>query len=398
VAIGVTLSLLGTGPFVQALGYLGPRFSASGKHLLTSAITYRMIALGLLGSLTLTGVLVIVNAFTSAFSWQRVEVMAVYGALVALLWMTNAAAFMLKRYDITLLSLAVSMPVVGIVLNDTTWGIYAAHWIGLGVAIALQLGGAAAVLRRRSATMDRELRLAVLPRRSLLLRSAVPFALYGICYYVLLLADRAAAWSTGHHPLPIWFNVRYELGLDVALFAAAIGIAFLECTIHAFTRLATPRQSRFSALDVRGHNRYFARFHVRQLMIVAALALAGAGAALGIAVSLHHLHGLGSIARYYSDPATRRVFVLAVVGYGLLAIGSANAGLLFVLGRPWLVVRGIAFAAALDLAVSFTLSRAAGFSFAIVGLVAGAAAFMLLTGYYAARALRRADYYLYSAY
>jgi hypothetical protein len=398
VALGIGLSMLGTGAFIQALGYFGPSFAVAGKHVLARTATWRLLALGMLGSALLAGVVTLIVLLTGAYPARRLEVALVYDGLVSLLWLLNGALYTLNRHIGMLVALACAMPVVGIVLHLTGLGIYAAHWCGLAVSIAVELMWVALVLARRARTTTSEMRLATLPRRLILARTAAPLAAYGTGYFVLLLADRSMAWSVGRHPLPIWFNVRYELGLDVAMFGSAVGMAFLEVAIHAFSRIALPRQGRFSARDVRAHNRWFAGFYARRLLAVAVLSAAGTALAVGVFSILHSAHALGPVQGYYGDPVTRRVFLLGAVGYGLLAVGIAGSGVLFVVGRPGLAAWSVLAGAVVDLAAGYVLSRSAGFSYAAVGLTAGAATFALVSAWLAARVLLRADYYLYAAY
>jgi hypothetical protein len=398
VALGIGLSLLGTGPLVQVLGYLGPSLAASGKHRLAEAITYRVLLLGLAGAAGLAALVSLLVLATGAYSPRELGIVLVYDLLVSTLWLLNAALYMLRRHIVILVAIAASTPVVGVVLRSTRLGIYAAHWLGLTVAIALELSVVALILRRRARTTSQELRHARLPRPALLLRSSAPLAVYGLGYFVLLLGDRAVAWSAGRHPLALWFNVHYELGLDCALLAAAFGIAFLECLIFALGRLGLPMQGRFSGLAISEHNRWYLRFHQRQLLTVTALLVFGVAAVSGLVATLHALGALGPLARFYADPVTRRVFLLGSVGLGLMAIGLANCGLLFVVARSWKAAFAVSLAALADVSSGYVASRAFGFSWAVVGLLVGAAVFALVSGAASRRVLRAADYYLFSAY
>jgi hypothetical protein len=240
--------------------------------------------------------------------------------------------------------------------------------------------------------------MATFPRAIVLRPTLVPLFVYGVAYFVLLLADRAVAWTVGHHPLPLGFDVRYELGLDVALFAAAVGIAFLEVALNAFSKIALPRQDAYAGTQVSDHNRWFIRFFLRQLAAVVVLLCIGAAITIGVVVALHSGGALGRTARFYSDPVTRRVFVLGLVGYGLLALGIASCGLLFNVSRPRAAALAVAVGAVVDLAVGELCGQLLGFSYAAAGLTAGAAAFALVAGIAAARVLRHADYHLYAAY
>jgi hypothetical protein len=398
VALAVGLALIGTAGFVQVLGYLGPLFSESGKHILTERVTYRALLLGMLGSAVFAVIVCVPLLATGTYPAERIGQIAVYDALISALWLLNGALYMLKRQWWILVGIAVSVGVVAAILNGTSWGIYAAQWIGMAVAVALQLVLVAVPLRRRARQTLEGLRMASFPRPSVLLPTVVPLFIYGTLYFVLMLADRAVAWSVGHNPLPIWFSTRYELGLDVALFGAAVGIAFLECALQAFTKIALPRQDRFSGLDLTDHNRWYVRFFARQLAAVVVLLIVGGALMFGLVTLLHDAGALGRTARFYNDPVTQRVFVLGLVGYGFLALGIASSGVLFSLARPREAARALMAGVAVDLVVGLVLSRVFDFWYAVIGLAAGCAVFALLSGLAAARVLRRADYYLYAAY
>jgi hypothetical protein len=397
VALAAGLSMILTGAFVQVLGAIGPRFADAGKHILARRVVLGILAAGMACAGGAGGALVALAVATGLYSAHAMGVAIVYELLMSALWLLNGALYMLRRHHVMLISMVASTVLTGLVLGFTRWGIYAAHWLGLALGVAIELAWVLAVLGRRARGTSAEMRLARMTRRLLLAERSSPFAVYGLAYFGLLLLDRALAWSAGRHPLPLWFNVPYELGLDIALFAAALGLAFLECTIHAFTRLAWPRQDRFSALSCDLHNRWFVGFYLRQLLAVAALVLAGAVAMVGLLSAAHGILHSPSLAHLYHDAVTRRVFAFGVLGYGLLALGIANCGLLFVLGRPWLPVRAVLAGVGADLLAGLLLSRMVGFSYAAGGLVAGAGVYAAVSGWYAARALRRADYYLYAA-
>lgn len=398
VALGAVLSLVGTGPFTQLLGYLGPYFSIRGKHILARRVVLRILASGIGATVTLAGLVAAVNLATSAYPWSSLKVAVVYDVLISLLWLVNGSLYVLKRYDVMVVGIASALLVVGVVLHHTTLGIYAAHWLGLATAILLELGVIVVLLTRRARATRGDMRLARLPRPLILLGLGSPFALYGACYFLLLLTDRVVAWSAGSHPLPIWFSPSYELGLDFALFGAAVGMAFLEVSVHAFGKAALPRQGTFSALEVKRHNHYYGSFFARQIAVASILAVAGLAALTLLMATLHGVGALGSLSGYYGDAVTRRVFVLAAIGYLLLTIGMGSCSFLFSLSRPWLAVRAIMLGAIADLAVGLPLSRAVGFSYAAGGLVAGGLVFAVVSTWYASQILGRADFHCYAAY
>jgi hypothetical protein len=267
--------------------------------------------------------------------------------------------------------------------------------------VAIALGWAGVLLRKRAQETAGDLRLAQFPPRSKLLRLAAPFFCFGILYFALVLGDRFVGWSAGDHPLPVWFEVRYELGLDWALIAVVAGIAFLEHTVEAFSARLGPTQERFRGTEVAAHNRDFVRFYGRQLAWTLSLAVAGVAlayaAALGLA-DIGSIGKLGDIEGFVHGPVTPEVFAWGSLGYVLLAWGLLNATVLFSLARPWVLVASIGVALAVDLAVGITLSRSGPYWHSVIGLAVGGGVFAGLTTIAAVRTLRRTDYRFFSAY
>ncbi len=93
-----------------------------------------------------------------------------------------------------------------------------------------------------------------------------------------------------------------------------------------------------------------------------------------------------------------RVFVVGVVGYGLLVWGLYNGSYLFVLGQPWRVLRGLLPAFAVAIVVAFPCSRTIGSWAASIGLAAGALVFALVSLRETRRLLGQLDYYAFAAF
>jgi len=401
IALSTGASFVATAGFVQALGYLGPLFSEPGKHSLTERLTWRWLALALVCSFAFGGLLVGVNALLGAYPAGLVEVGIVYYALLAGLWLANGILYMLRAYLAMFLATVAGLAAVVVLREGPGLGIYAAQWIGLGLTIAAALGWATLVLRRRAASTAGDLRLAQFPPWRRLRRAATPFFCFGALYFALILCDRMVGWSAGDHPLPVWFEVRYELGLDWALIAVVAGIAFLEHTVEAFSARLEPTQRRFPGHERAAHNKDFLRFYRHHLAVTLALSVLGVALAYGGALLLANLGSigeLGDIESYVHGPVTPSVFAWGAAGYVLLTWGLLNATVLFSVARPWPLVAALAAALAVDLAVGIPLSRSGPYWHSVIGLTAGCAVFALLTTVAAVRALRRADYHFLAAY
>jgi hypothetical protein len=401
IALSTGASFVATAGFIQALGYLGPLFAEPGKHRLTEQLTWRWLGLSLAVSFACGGVLVAINALVGAYPSDLVEVGIVYYVMLAGLWLANGVLYMLRAYLAMFVTIAAGLVAVVILREWLDLGIYAAQWIGLGATVASALGWAAVVLRRRAGRTVGDLRIARFPPRRQLLRAAAPFFCFGVIYFALILGDRFVGWSAGNHPLPVWFEVRYELGLDWALIAVVAGIAFLEHTVEAFSARLEPTQERYLGSERDAHNRDFLRFYRGQLGLALALSLAGVAlayvAALGLA-ELGPIGELGEIEAYVHGPVTPEVFAWGAAGYVLLALGLLNATVLFSLARPWAVVGAIGAALAVDLAVGIALSRSGPYWHSVIGLAAGCAVFAALSAAAAVRTLKRTDHRFFSAY
>src|SRR5207248_10246255 len=177
----------------------------------------------------------------------------------------------LRQFAAIVVITALGIAVVGLVLHETSLGIYAAHWLGLGVAVAAALAWGDAVLRRRSQRTPAELAAAVAPPLPLLVRAALPFAVYGFAYYGLLFTDRLFAWSAGSHGRPFTFRADYEVGLDWALLAVTPALAYLEIAVHALSDRLAEEGARHGLERLDQHNRGYRRFYLRRLLAIALL-------------------------------------------------------------------------------------------------------------------------------
>jgi hypothetical protein len=196
----------------------------------------------------------------------------------------------------------------------------------------------------------------------------------------------------------VWFDVRYELGLDLALIAVVPGLAFLEHTVEAFSGWIAPAQEHRSAAAIALYNHDALRFYRRQLAGALAFALAGvATACLGV-LALDALDALGGLARYVHGGVSPQVFAFGAAGYVLLTWGLLNVTFLLSLARPWPVVAALVAAVLVDAGVGIALSRGGAHWEAVIGLTAGAASFALLTAAIAVRTLHRSDYHYLAAY
>ena len=344
IGMAAALSFVVTGGFVQALGYLGPQFREPGKFRLAERVTWSTLGLGMAGALLFGGLVFCVQAAVSAYPAGLFRVGLLYYALMASLWLADAALYMLCRYVAMVVATVVGIAAVVALHGGAGLGIYASQWLGLGISVVISLGWIGVVLHRQAVTTRGDLRLARLPRRAALVRAVAPFFAWGALYFLLLLSDRFVGWSTGNFALPVWFRVPYELGLDWALVAVVASLAFLEQTVEEFATRIVPIEERVPARDARGLHLELTRFYLRNLAACLTLAVGGIAVAWFVLRGLAADGGLGAVGAQVRGAVTPAVFGWGALGYALLAWGLLNATFLFSLLRPWHVAKAIAVA------------------------------------------------------
>jgi hypothetical protein len=389
--------LVVTAGFGGALGYLSPYFSEPGRYRLTRQIVFIIFGLGLCAVGIGAVALYLLGSYVVSWPGALLRAGLGYYALFAISTLSISMLYVLREYATMLGTSIVGILVAVGVHEGLSAPIRVAQWAGIGASIVLALGVGVVGLNRLAGRTTGVERFARLPRRWTLTRISAPHFIFATLYFTIVVADRIVAWSAGHHPLPVWFQTPYELGLDWALVSVVLGLAFLEITVAALARLLETVQDDYLAQDMTALNRVFMRFWRRHIGITLILLVAGAAFAFGGVKALGAL-GMHGLPDRLGDPVTQRVFALGVSGYILLAIGLSNGIFLFSMGRPWLVVRAIAVALAVSLAVGIALSRTHAYWWSAAGTLAGGLVFAVLTGLATWGTLRRGDLHLYAAY
>lgn len=394
VALAAGASFVATGGFAQAIGHLGPMFKEPRKDMLTERLTWIALALGALFATLLGVALAGAQALTGSYSADQIGVGSAYFALLSALWLANGTLYMLRRHLAMVVATLAGIGAVVALHGGAGFGIYLSQWISTGVSIAISLLWAGVTLSSRAARTNGDMRLARFPPRRILLSAAAPFFCYGTLYFAFIFCDRLVAWSAGSHPLPVWFNVAYELGLDAALVAAVPGLAYLEHPAEELTRWLVRTERRFEAGERTRCNLAGAAFLRRQALIAVACSVCGIALVLLVLLILSATGALGSLERYVEGGTSPRVFAFAAAGYSLLTLGVLNASVLISLSRVWAVVAAVVAALAVDAGVGLALTSSGEHWHAVVGLAAGCAVLAATTALAALRTLRHADYRL----
>ncbi len=397
IAMGTIGSFVATAGFVQALAHEVSRLLGHELGGQARRVAFRISALGaaFVGASALAGVAL--NLVVPFYPAVLALVGAAYYLLLGWLWLALALLYVEERLWAVGVATTVGIGPVWGAVAGLGWNVHVAHALGLVVAIAVALAIAWWRLGGGPTQGTDDGPAPPLPRVSTVVHTTLPYVAYGVLYFSVLFADRVVSWSaSGDDPIayPIWFRTDYELGMDWALaviFAMLAAVPFsvrrLSGEIHQLGHLGDPAEA-----GVRMGVQY-----VRHLW-----GLAGLGVASVAAVWFGGLwmgeHGPELLFPIFRQGVPRYVFLVAAAGYFCLSLGLMNGLVFLAQGQTGRVLVPLALALAVDLAVGLVATRVWGYEHAGWGLLAGAALFAVVTTVYAARMLRRADYFAYAAY
>ena len=401
IGLGTVTSFLVSGGFAQAIARRGLFYIHQKEDILTKKVSYRLFLVGLATVSAIGLLFFLVNVVFELLSTEMALYAQLYYFLLSILWISFSILYMLRQQLLFTLITVIGILLVHIAVLLLNWPMIAAQSMGLIAAIVVSTLSGWVILQRRAKRAWGEFAVSDLPRVSMLVYSTAPYFFYGTLYFAFLFADRIIAWSSdngrGLIPYVIWFDTRYELGMDWALFCFVLTVGVLEFTIQEFSERIVPSQRSARADGFENFNRRFTRFYYSHLALFLIASIVSIVGAFWGMIYLRRT-GLFPFIEVFFNPLTESVFWWAAVGYVLLVWGLFNSVFLFALSRPAFVLRSLAPALALNLIIGFILSRAVRYDLAVVGLTAGSLVFMLLSGYYTRRTFRKLDYFYYAAY
>jgi hypothetical protein len=399
--VGMMLSFLVSGGFVQALGRMASFYNGQFSYALTRQAYYRMWLIGvgaiLLSALVLDGV----NWFVPLFPEESLAIGLMYYVCCGMMSLSLTLFYTLDKHIGLFFSTLAGVVVMVLVMEFTPFTIYVAHWTGFLVTSAVGFIWLHTLLKKLTVRMSKQQRAVGLPRFAALAPSVLPYFCSGSLYFAFLLVDRLMSWSVvppGVH-LTLWIHAGYEMLIIWGFAAFSLMLPLLEYIGRDFVQLIQRTQTRFGAgtAERDAHNNVFFDRYMQYWLMVAAM---------GIATGLM-TYGVYELTRdqNYTLPAlvaaspllARQVLICGIVGYTLLVWGLMNTIMLNTLSRPWDSVRAYLWAIAVNVALGYWLSRSFGYWYSIVGLALGALVFAALTTRSVVRTLRQMDYSYYAS-
>lgn len=398
IALGFIASYIVTGGFVQTIVRRGLFYLYQEEPDLARWTALRSWSMSVRVVLALLVPALALNGLFSLLPWPIVWTAAAYYAALSILWLNWALLYLVRKTYLFLLTTAVALAVVLAAAKGFHATPIAANALGLVVADTLSFGLALWNLNRVSARRP----VVNPPRLTVLVYSTSRFFLYGLLYNTFLFADRVIAWTsaTGREDFPpygFWLNVRYELGMDLALIVVMLLSGIVEHATRRFSEGLVPGEKRVKSVDTARFLEAVHGEHRRRFITLAASSLVAATVAVLVTLVLRRMPSLPIHQALLTSTATN-VFVVATISYVIFMFALQNILMLLTLSRVELVVRAVGIALAANVAVGFVCSRAIHYSAAVFGLLTGAIALALLTSRAMRAVLGELDYHYYAAF
>ncbi|MFP5247658.1 MAG: hypothetical protein ACLGH0_13285, partial [Thermoanaerobaculia bacterium] len=249
IALGFIASYIVTGGVMQTIVRRGLFYVYQEESWLARWTALRAWSLALRIVLALLVPALLLNALFRLLPWPMVWIASAYYIGLSILWLNWALIYLVRKTWLFLVTTAIALAAVLIAAKMFGASPLAANAIGLTLADVLSF-----VLALLHLNRPRERRVVNPPRLTILVYSTSRFFLYGMLYNTFLFADRIIAWTsaTGREDFPpygFWLNVRYELGIDLALLVVMLLSGVVEHAAQRFSEELVPREKHVPSVD-----------------------------------------------------------------------------------------------------------------------------------------------------
>lgn len=406
IGVGTILSFITVGGFTQAIARRGFFYVIQGYYQMARRVTFYFIFLGFVACIILCAALYFFNVIIQVLPFNLLTVAILFYFFLNTIWLSVTVMYILKR-ELTFTGLIVAgIGIVYVIISlFGIANIIVAQLVALLVISIISLLLVIYYFKKEEKKGEKGI-APKLPKMSVTIYSTLPYFVYGFLYFTFLYVDRIIAWSTtdkGYMPFFILFRGYYELGLDFALLVLIVPMGLSEVILNKLMNDIQDSQKGYRGYETEKMNRFYVNQYFRRLVAVAIISVLSA---LGVYYITHYVTNkfpsdVGRI--LISNPITSSVFFWALIAYVFVAVALMNAVILFALSQPKKAIQSIWPALVINAVVGFICTRWWGFYYnwgyemAIVGLLLGSFSFMIISGVYVVKVLKKLDYYLYSS-
>lgn len=396
VVLGVIIGLVSTGGFVQVIGRQASFYWNHDDFVMVRETINYLLKAGSISIGIVLSVIFISNSFFHLYPYQVLFVVFTYALLIGLLLLLLAPLHTIKQRWVISLAIFSGTAVAITLKTQTNLITYATHWIGIGVAVLISKVFLTVFFRRLIRKRKSTSNLSV--KTPVMLYHNYKYFFYGLFIYVFIFIDRILAWSSSiNGPLPyvIYFDKDYELGMDMAILMFLLLTGVLEFSIASFAKFLDIGQKLVSHDKPEKFNKQLLKMYRQHVALLFATAVL-------VFVLIYYMMNAswgyrGQFNEVLMDVSVK-VCILGSLGYFLLAWGMLNTLYLFTLGQPSKPLKAIMTACLANLVIGLVLSRFVAYEYSVIGMVCGAAVFMLLTLKANIKFFNNLDYHYYAAY
>jgi hypothetical protein len=398
ISLGTFAALIITGGSAQAIGRKGLFYLKMGEKTLARNVTFVLYIVGIVLIILLFIFLSITNFFFNIYPMNMYVIAMSYYGLLALFFLTLSIFYIFEDYISILLLTLSGLFFVYIFRSVLEFDLESAQIYGL-IMLNILVIVVASIRVARLKDKNGSAEGSQLPKPSILFYSLLPYYTYGFFYFSFLVVDRIIAWSADvvNNPYVIWFNVRYELGLDWALISLVLMMGITEVSISEFMYRLNDKVVKISFLKAEEFSKeiyiFFKKFNIAFTLFSLVITIVTFLFVYGLHVSLK----IEFIENFMVQP-TISIFIIASIAYFLLVNSLMNILLMFSLSRHHIPVKAVGYGLFVNIFVGMILSRAFGYEYAVIGLLLGAFVLWIITFREIMAMFKNLDYFYYSAY
>ncbi len=394
VVFGVILGFILSGGYVQVIGrqtffyWQHKKYSKAHYVVQTftkSSIKVLLIVFCFLGAL---------NFFFNLYSMYFMLVVFAYAFLLAYLLITLAPFHPMEKRWVSSVSISVATLIAIVLFKFTSFHIYLTHWIGIVIAIVINITFFKFFSKKKRMMEDPEQR----PNKIMVAYKTYRFFFYGILIYAFFFIDRILAWSE-HTQLSgsfiFLYEKNYEIGMDLGILMFFFLAGVLEYSIASFSKNLDIMQKTITVANLEDFNLKFLKLYKNHFKIFLLSALISA-----LVIYLIITEPWGYLSNFGVEVPQLSIWVcvIASIGYLFLTWGMLNALYMFSLNRAKTALNALFIATAVNFSTGFILSRLVSYEYSVVGMLVGAIVYMMLTTKQVVSFIKNLDYNYYAAY
>ena len=396
VVLGVIVGLVATGGFVQVIGRQASFYWNYEDYQMTKKTINYLHKVGMLSIAFILSSIFLVNFFFHIYPYEILFVVFAYAFLVGTLLLMLAPLHTMNQRWVITLAIFTGTAVAICINKFTTIQIFVTHWIG--IATAILIAKIFQVIYFHNLTRNKKVISGIEIKVPVMLYHNYQYFFYGIFIYIFIFIDRILAWSSGLNgnlPFLVYFEKNYELGMDLAILVFLLLAGVLEYSIASFTRFIDIGQKITDHKTPEVFNNQLKKMYWQQIALLFATSI---GAFVLIYYIIHASWGFRGQFNETLVKLSIKVCLIGGLGYMLLAWGMLNALYLFTLGQATKPLKAIIYACVLNIFLGFVLSRFFAYEYSVIGMLCGAALFVLITLKANIKFFKNLDYYYYAAY